>query len=294
MFRTDLALELKENFDEKNLELKEGVNVVEEERDGILISSIDITNEEGQKALGRRIGRYVTLTMPEFEKIGRGYYEPTVDCLCSELEKMLPYKNNISVLIACLGNRRITPDSIGPICADKIIATHHIKKMNIKGADIFGDISVTEPGVLGVTGIESADIIKGICHKTKPDIVIAIDALASRNIERLARTIQLTDTGINPGGGVGNNRQEISKFTLGVPVIAIGVPMVVESATLAVDLIFDQWNEESYKKAKNKAKDLFVSPKECDSLAEQMSAIIASAINLTFHKISKNELFLYS
>lgn len=294
MFKTDLAVEAKEMYDGNEASLKEGVKGYEKNKNGILVNVVDIINEAGEKALGKKIGRYITLTMPEFDKIGKGYFELCLECLVEELKKLLPKKENLSVLVACLGNRRITPDSIGPLCADKLIASHHLKTYKIKGNEIFGDLSVTEPGVLGITGIESADIIKGICEKTKPDLIIAIDALASRNIKRLATTIQLTDTGITPGGGVGNRRGEISKNTLGIPVIAIGVPMVVESATLAIDLIYNHWEEEIYKKVKEKAGDLFVSPKECDTLAEEMSTIIANAINLTFHKIPSKELFLYS
>ncbi len=293
MIRTDLALEAKEMYDGKEADLAEGVDAFEEDCDGIKLTFVEIKNKKGETALGKAKGKYVTLQMPEFSRIGSGYYKVCVDCLAEQLKRITAEKENPSVLVAGLGNRKITPDSLGPLCVENLIVTHHLKKMDVAGIANLGNISAVIPGVLGITGIESADVIKSVASYVKPDVIICIDSLVARNIPRLANTIQLTDTGISPGSGIGNTRAEISKKTTGTNVIAIGVPMVVEAATLVYDAT-DGSDETLYRKIKKKTGDMIVAPKETDELVMQMSKIISSAINLCFHNIPVDELYLYT
>ncbi|MBO5452525.1 MAG: GPR endopeptidase [Clostridia bacterium] len=293
MIRTDLALEAKEMYNGEEADLAAGVDAFEEDCDGIKLTFVEIKNKKGEQALGKAKGKYVTLQMPEFTKIGSGYYNVCVNCLTRQIKRLICKKENPSVLVAGLGNRKITSDSIGPLTVDGLIVTHHLKEMNLNGISQLGNISAIVPGVLGITGVESADVIKSICSYVKPDAVICIDSLVARNTERLANTIQLTDTGISPGSGIGNVRAEISENTIGVKVMAIGVPMVVEAATLAYDAIGAD-DEMVYNSIKEKTGDLIVAPKEADSLVSQMTKILSAAINLAFHNIPLEELYLYS
>lgn len=293
MIRTDLALEAKEMYEGEEADLTEGVDAFEEDCDGIKLTFVEVKNKKGENALGKAKGRYVTLQMPEFSRIGSGYYNVCVKSLTEQIKRITGEKENPSVLVAGLGNRKITPDSLGPLCVENLIVTHHLKKMNISGIANLGNISAVIPGVLGITGIESADIIKSVASYVKPDVIICIDSLVARDFQRLANTIQLTDTGISPGSGIGNTRAEISKKTTGTTVIAIGVPMVVEAATLVYDAT-DGRDESAYSKIKKKTGDMIVAPKETDELVMQMSKIISAAINLAFHNIPQEELYLYT
>lgn len=293
MIRTDLALEAKEMYEGEEADLTEGVDAFEEDCDGIKLTFVEVKNKKGENALGKAKGRYVTLQMPEFSRIGNGYYNVCVNNLTRQIKRIIGQKENPSVLVAGLGNRKITPDSLGPLCVENLIVTHHLKKMNINGITNLGNISAVIPGVLGITGIESADVIKSVASYVKPDVIICIDSLVARDSRRLANTIQLTDTGISPGSGIGNTRAEISKKTTGTTVIAIGVPMVVEAATLVYDAT-ESSDESVYSKIKKKTGDMIVAPKETDELVMQMSKIISSAINLAFHNIPFDELYLYT
>ena len=292
LIRTDLALEAKEMYDSSKADSTEGVDAFEEDVDGVKLTFVEIKNEKGEKALSKAKGKYITIEMPEFEKIGNGYYNVCVDCLKEQIKRLTGAKENISVLVAGLGNRKITPDAIGPLCVDNLIVTHHLKEMNLEGLKELGNISAIVPGVLGITGIESADIIKSICRHVKPDVLICIDALVARKTSRLATTIQLSDTGISPGSGIGNKRAEISEKTVGVKVISIGVPMVVEAATLAYDAV-GGGGEDLYRKIKAQTGDMIVTPKDADNLVLQMSKITSAALNLAFHNIPAEELYLY-
>ena len=293
LIRTDLALEAKEMYEGEEADLTEGVDAFEEDCDGIKLTFVEVKNKKGENALGKAKGRYVTLQMPEFSRIGNGYYNVCVQTLTKQIKRITGEKKNPSVLVAGLGNRKITPDSLGPLCVENLIVTHHLKKMNVNGIANLGNISAVIPGVLGITGIESYDIIKSVASYVKPDVIICIDSLVARDFQRLANTIQLTDTGISPGSGIGNTRAEISKKTTGTTVIAVGVPMVVEAATLVYDATEGK-DESVYSKIKKKTGDMIVAPKETDELVMQMSKIISSAINLAFHDIPADELYLYT
>jgi spore protease len=256
--RTDLAVEARDMFVEqeekvqKESQLK-GVTVKEREQDNIKISYVEI-DETGEELIGKKKGSYVTIYADGVKRQDTNRQEKAAEILAKELEQLIA-KNNIPLdskgLIVGLGNWNVTPDALGPMTAEKIMVTSHLFELEHESvSDGYRSVASVTPGVMGVTGIETSDIIFGIVDKFNPDFVIAIDALASRSIERVNETIQLSDTGIHPGSGVGNKRKELSKETLGVPVLAIGVPTVVDAVTIASDSIDfllkhfgREWNE---------------------------------------------------
>lgn len=266
MVRTDLALELSERLKEKN----DGVEQSLETDGDIKITRIKITSKQGERAINRPIGNYITLEFPPLLQISD--YTSLKNAVIRELGAVLEGKRN-RILVAGLGNTDITPDAIGPLTARQILATRHITGQFAESIGLKGlkSVSVITPGVLGQTGIETTELIKGAVDTVKPDAVIVIDALAAASTERLFRTVQLCNTGISPGSGVKNSRREINEKSLGVPVIAIGVPTVVDAQVLAAELT----GRESEKNA-----DLFVTPKEVDLLCDRMSEITATALNL--------------
>ena len=236
--RTDLIMELIDNK----------ANVKTIKKDNITITTIDITKEMSKK-IGKKEGSYITISFDDItdydnrEKIGK--------CLEDEIKKILKKQKinqNYECLIVGLGNIKSTPDALGPLTMQKIVVTKHLFTLNTNIKEGFRKVSVITPGVMGNTGIETSDIIKSVVNTTKPDFIIAIDSLASLSIDRVNKTIQMTDSGIHPGSGIGNYRQEISKDTIGIPVIAIGVPTVVESATIVNDTINYLFKHISYLK----------------------------------------------
>ena len=263
--RTDLALERAE-ISEKSIN---GVLFDEEKIEDITVSRLEIQNETGAENLKKPIGKYITLSLPRFTKSG-GLDIRAVNLLAREIRRLLPSKTG-SVLVAGLGNTAITPDSLGPEVAERIIATRHIsKEMRTQlGLGKLMPVSVLTPGVLGQTGIETGEILLGTVERIKPSAVIVIDALAARSLERLGSTVQLSDTGICPGSGVGNARMEISRSTLGVPVISVGVPTVVDINTLLYDVGAE----------KSREVDMIVTPKEVDMMIDRAAELIAVGIN---------------
>lgn len=240
--RTDLAVEAREMYvqtEEQEQELK-GITFSEREEEGIKINYVDI-DEKGADRIGKKAGSYITIYADGVKKQDTNRQIAAAKILAKELEQLLE-KNNVGKdavgLIVGLGNWQVTPDALGPMTADKILVTSHLFKLHYETvAEGYRPIASVTPGVMGVTGIETSNIIRGIVDEFKPDFVIAVDALASRSIERINETIQLSDTGIHPGSGVGNKRKELSKKTLGVPCIAIGVPTVVDAVTITSDTI---------------------------------------------------------
>ena len=271
--RTDLALEQREIVGD----IPNGVSYNEETENGIKITRIIIENEQGEKALSKPKGKYITVEIPSLEF--RAQNEKEIKKLSLEIEKLI--SKNGDALILGLGNKNITPDSLGPLACEKILATRHIKDQlrESVGIEAARSVSVIAPGVLGQTGIESFDIIKGVADRVKPDFIIAIDALASRKLERLGKTVQIADNGISPGAGVGNKRSEISEKTLGIPVIALGVPTVVDCETLVYDL-----TDNDNIKGQENQKNMIVTPREIDILIQRAAALISSAINMALQK----------
>lgn len=242
--RTDLATEARDMYVESESKKEEkeikGVTFKERELEGIKISYVDI-NEEGAELLGKKPGSYVTIYADGVKRQDTKRQETAAKILAKELEDLIRKNNipkNATGLIVGLGNWNVTPDALGPMTVEKILVTSHLFKLQFESvAEGYRPVAAVTPGVMGVTGIETSDIIYGIVEKFNPDFVIAVDALAARSIERINETIQLSDSGIHPGSGVGNKRKELSQKTLGVPVIAIGVPTVVDAVTITSDTI---------------------------------------------------------
>lgn len=280
-FRTDLALENKE---ELGGNVPRGVTVDELSIGLAKITRIRVENEEGAAALSRPKGNYITIEVPPFSDTA-GEIDERLTAVSTELVKLLPEEGEI--LVAGLGNSDITPDALGPKAAARVLATRHISGELARSAGL-GDlrkVSVVSPGVLGQTGIETGELLAGIAEKTHPAAVIAVDALASRRLSRLGCTIQISDTGISPGSGVGNHRQEISRKTLGVPVIAVGVPTVVDAATLVCDLAGATDEERSRLKAavEPRGASMVVTPREIDLLIDRAADMVSLGINQALH-----------
>ena len=239
-FRTDLALERRDIY-QKNNSLKEidGIESTEEQiNDNIKVSRVRITNQNGENAIGKPIGNYITIDVKKLKVATDEDIKKTAETLTNELKKIIDMHTDKQgdILIVGLGNIYVTPDALGPKVINEIDVTRHIIKYLPQYVEEgTRPVSAISPGVLGTTGIETVEILKGIVENTKPKLLIVIDALASRSIERISSSIQISDTGIVPGAGVGNTRQEISQGSLGIPVVAIGIPTVVELATLVSD-----------------------------------------------------------
>ncbi len=238
--RTDLALEDKERFESDNVEVQ-GVSLKEdydEERE-IKVTTVKIETENGAKVMRKPVGTYITMEAPNMAVPDEDYHDEISGELAKFLARFIKKdKEDFSVLVVGLGNRKVTPDALGPYVVDNLNITRHIVKEYGKyamGEENVHLVSAIVPGVMAQTGMETVEIIKGIVRETKPDMMIAVDALAARSSKRLNRTIQITDTGINPGSGVGNHRNAITKDTVGIPVVAIGVPTVVDAATIVND-----------------------------------------------------------
>lgn len=244
--RTDLALEAHELVQEREQRQAQekqtisGVIVKERDEDGVHISTVEIT-EEGANKLGKKAGKYLTLEIQGIRNKDTELQQKVERVFAKEFHQFLQQldiKKDASCLVVGLGNWNVTPDALGPIAVENLLITKHIFELQPEQvSDGFRSVSAISPGVMGITGIETSDIIHGVIEKTKPDFVIAIDALAARNIERVNTTIQVSDSGIHPGSGVGNKRKELSKETLGIPVIAVGIPTVVDAVSITSDTI---------------------------------------------------------
>jgi len=288
--RTDLALEAREMIDEKRSKrmderdaLPDGMQVTTRETEYILITDIEIETDEASKVIGKKKGRYITLELKNPLLDTNELQENTCKSLAEEIKHFLTLLgiSEPKIMVAGLGNRNITADSLGPKVTDKIVVTRHVK--NMKDIDIderLGNICAIAPGVMGITGIETGEIIKGMLKTVKPDILLVIDALASRKTSRVNATIQISDSGIVPGSGVGNHRMELSKEALGIPVLAIGVPTVVDAATLVKDIL----GTEEKPEIKEDYGNMIVTPKNIDIAIERMSDVISAGINMATHQ----------
>lgn len=309
--RTDLALEAREKFEEDNVEIK-GVRIEEETaKEGeIKITNVFIETENGARVMGKPKGTYITLEAPGMSEQDEDYHREISKYLARILQRLMPQKKMpVSILVAGLGNREVTPDALGPRVVDNLMITRHI--IQEFGKYAFGEeetnaVSSIVPGVMAQTGMESMEIIRGVIEETKPDCVIAIDALAARSTKRLGRTIQITDTGINPGSGVGNHRQGLNRESLGIPVIAIGIPTVVDAATIVSDTMqtliqamsqssrlntlstsLESLNEaEKYDLIREllspSLNTMFVTPKDIDEAIKRLSFTVSEGLNLAF------------
>ena len=302
MLRTDLAIEAKELYHENVGDITEieGIKARSEEIEGVTVSYVEVMNETGSKNIGKPVGNYYTIEIPQFRQLGYAYYYLATELLSAELKKILPDMKKKTALVIGLGNRHITSDALGPFVVDKLIVTRHLFELASEKIGKLGSLCAVSPSVLGLTGIETSEIVKGICQKVEPGAVILVDALASRKTDRVATTIQMSDTGLNPGAGIGNHRKEITKAYLGVPVISIGVPMVVDVLTVAYDSVCELGNPVSQaildnlaEKKQGENTSFIVTPKDIDKLTSQMANIISSAINITFHDIEIEDIDSY-
>lgn len=290
--RTDLALEQRERFVSDQIEIP-GVAVEETYDDmcEVRVTTVRIETENGAAVMGKPVGNYITLEAPKMAEADESYHREISGKLMEVLERCLPEKEDgQSILIIGLGNRNVTPDALGPLVVEHLDITRHLVKEYGKYAlDGEADrlVSAVVPGVMGQTGMETVEIVRGIVEETEPDFVIAIDALAARSVRRLNRTIQIADTGIAPGSGVGNHRNAITEETVGVPVIAIGVPTVVDAATIVGDSIEEyvaKCRDEGMRENKEHLipsylYGMFVTPKDIDETMERTSYTISEALN---------------
>lgn len=290
--RTDLALEQRERFVSDQIEIP-GVAVEETYDDmcEVRVTTVRIETENGAAVMGKPVGNYITLEAPKMAEADESYHREISGKLMEVLEGCLPEKKDgQSILIIGLGNRNVTPDALGPLVVEHLDITRHLVKEYGKyalGGEADRIVSAVVPGVMGQTGMETVEIVRGIVEETEPDFVIAIDALAARSVRRLNRTIQIADTGIAPGSGVGNHRNAITEETVGVPVIAIGVPTVVDAATIVGDSIEEyvaKCRDEGMRENKEHLippylYGMFVTPKDIDETMERTSYTISEALN---------------
>jgi spore protease len=315
--RTDLALEANELFKQNamNERVREsgeppGVEVENAGTKDIRITRVKVTSPMGEDSIGKPMGNYITLEVPGLKENDQELYENTCKALAIELGRVTKLKENSVVLVVGLGNWNVTPDALGPKVISSMMVTRHLLEYVPEQVDEgVRPVCAIAPGVLGITGIETGEIVKGIVDRIKPDLVIAIDALASRKMDRVSTTIQIADTGIAPGSGVGNKRMELSKKTMGIPVIAIGVPTVVDAATMVndtMDMVLDDLLKQSpngsdfYKMLSTidrnekyemirevlspNVGNMIVTPKEIDDIIDRISKVIANGLNISLHQ----------
>lgn len=307
--RTDLALEAREMYRETTQQEIPGVEVEQKEEDFAIVTRVKILDQQGSQIMGKAEGSYITIEASGLKKADADLKDNVSQLLAKELIHLLPRKKELKTLIVGLGNWDITPDALGPQVVSKVLVTRqYFETYNKKEDATMTSVSAISPGVMGTTGIETGEIIRGIVEKTKPDLVIAIDALASRRMERVHTTIQISTTGISPGSGVGNKRKGLNQETLGIPVLAIGVPTVVDAATLANDtigLVVENLSSQAtkgsdfYKMLQGMSDEdkyslirevldpyganVIVTTKDIDMIIKDVSQIIANGINIALH-----------
>lgn len=279
-FRTDLAVEAIENH--KTAAALPHVRQSDRTLEGFAVHEVRILSEDAAREIGKPQGRYLTLELDALIRREEDAFPRACKALSTLLRELLPHPNDGPVLIAGLGNRMITPDAIGPQTADHVIATRHLIAQS---PDIFADwrpVSALAPGVLGQTGVETGEVICGVLDRVRPAAVIAVDALAAGRLSRLLRTVQLADTGITPGAGVGNARAALNEETLGVPVIAVGVPTVVDGATLAHE-ISSQLGQPDCEALDDLSQPVMITTRDIDREVADISRMIGYAVNMALH-----------
>ncbi len=311
--RTDLALEAKETASQTLGEDIPGIQMESEEGEGIRVTRIVVENEEGARSIGKQPGHYITIEVPELRNKDTELQNKVATKLAQVFEQFLQQigiKETAKVLVIGLGNWNVTADALGPIVVENVMVTRqYFELMPEQVSPGYRPVSAIAPGVLGTTGIETSEIVQGIVEKSRPDLVIAIDALASKALERVNTTIQIADTGINPGSGIGNKRKGLDMQTLGIPVIAIGVPTVVFASTIvnnSLEMLVNHFKKQTEKTDKifglldtlpendrlqlvrevlnPLGHDLLVTPKEIDQFIEDIANIIASGLNAALHE----------
>ena len=313
-FRTDLAIENAEMFQES--EELQGIRIQEEtgKVSGIRVTKVTVENEIGAEQLGKSIGDYITLEVPALDQTDVSYHREITMEIVQQLKLLEPKLKDKKILVAGIGNRQMAPDALGPLVADHLFVTRHLIQTYGEASEItrgMGCVSALAPGVMAQTGIETREILLGAVKETHPDLLIVIDALAARSMRRLNKTIQITNTGIAPGAGVGNRRYGIDEASMGVPVIAIGIPTVIDAATIVNDVVgnllsimdetrnrlseriwegvaaFDE--QERYQLVRElmepEMMNMFVTPKNIDEIITQMSYTLSEALNQLCHSL---------
>lgn len=305
--RTDLALEMREQFTEDDVEVK-GVALEEHfcENGKIRVTRVEILDEHGAEVMKKPIGTYITIEAAKLLAGDADERRKVSEEVGRQLRLLCGQRKLRQLLVTGLGNREVTPDSLGPLVTDRLFVTRHLlreygdgflnEQLQKEKNEAEVALSAVSPGVMGQTGMEAAEIIQGIVKQIEPDMVLVVDALAARSVERLNTTVQLTDTGICPGAGIGNHRKSLNEESIGCPVIAIGVPTVVDAVTIVRDSMEEMLKEQGYKKneialflrgveAMRKMNTMFVTPKSIDEEMHQMSRTISEAINYCFFDI---------
>ncbi|MBE7021604.1 MAG: GPR endopeptidase [Ruminococcaceae bacterium] len=300
--RTDLAIEAHEMLTEAAAEIT-GVTMAQQELHGIPISRVLIESDEAAQKMGKPRGHYVTLELKDLNIAEGSDYENACFALAEELMALLKLSDKSNVLAVGLGNWNITPDALGPKVVQQLMITRHLHTYIPDQIDEgIRPVCAISPGVLGITGMETGEVIRGVTDTIRPDAVIVVDALAARSTNRISTTIQLCDTGISPGAGVGNKRKALNRETLGVPVIAVGVPTVIDAVTITADLLAaageagskalglapdfdpDEGRATLWQSVPEALQQFIVTPKDVDLLIDRVSKVVANGINLALHK----------
>ena len=291
MKRTDLALEARELWQEsaERTTRLQGVKATKAKQEGYPVTRVDILDERGEQALGKPRGSYRTVDLTTFWQRKPDFFERAVRVVGSQLKALVPAEG--PVLVVGLGNRAMTPDAVGPLATDSVLVTRHLIAAQPRHFSGFRPVAVQRTGVLGTTGVESAEAVRGLAAQVEPALIIAIDALASRRVGRVCAAVQLSDTGIIPGSGVGNHRSALNRETLGVPVVAIGVPTVVDSVTLAADLLEESgitdYDGEALRKSRQ---NLMVTPRDIDQQVRDLGKVIGYGINWALQDLEIEEM----
>ncbi len=281
--RTDLALERAGELEEGG-GLPRGVSVKTEHRHGIEATVVTISTKAGEGAIGKPKGTYVTVELSSVLRREKGSFDGAVACIADYLREMLKLPNRLPVLVAGLGNREVTPDAIGPLTADHILVTRHMVAAVPETFGEFRPVSATVPGVLGTTGVESAETVRALAERIGAAAVIAVDALAARDTGRLCSTLQISNTGISPGSGIGNRRNALDQKTIGCPVIALGVPTVTDAATMASDLFQRAGMEVEEAQLRKVSTGMIVTSGDIDRRVREIARVLAYAINGALHE----------
>lgn len=306
---TDLAVESKEIYSEKNDVEIEGVSVDIKELENYVVTQVSVLDEIGKENLNKPIGKYITLDIPKLEFNDQDLKDEISQALAKEITNLIHIDKTSKILIIGLGNWNISPDALGPKVVERVLVTRqYFVNYNKEFDETMANVSAMSPGVMGVTGIESFDIIEGVIEKVKPDLLIVVDALASRKMDRVSSTIQISNTGISPGSGVGNKKKHLNEQSLGIPVVAVGIPTVVNAATIvndSLDLILNGLKEadevggqfyDLLEQMSSQDKyalieellnpfmgNTIVTPKDIDVLIDDLSIVIANGLNIALH-----------
>ncbi len=299
--RTDLALEARESFEEDDVEIK-GVVLTKDyiEDKDMSITTVIIKDEQGSKAMQKPMGTYITIEAKKLQEKDDDYHRKISEEIGKVILSLVGDAGDQGVMVVGLGNREVTPDALGPWVVDNLFVTRHLIKEygeEFKKKNRLSCVSALAPGVMAQTGMEAAEIIRGVMKEAKPGVVLAIDALAARSVDRLNTTIQISDTGINPGSGVGNNRKALNEESLGVKVVALGVPTVVDASTIVRDSMENMLVNQGFSEQEintffsevtehQTVHNMFVTPKNIDEAMKSISYTISEAINSCFHQVN--------